>query len=321
MYIANGRICDDKEGKRTCNDLSVIDYFILKSDVFTLVKEFKIMDFDPSLSNVHCGIHISLSCTDTGTEETIPANSERFHARWQQEKCDEFVNNTNIDNVENISEILRILDVPNDMVSKDIVDSAVDALGKIFLESANKTFGEYSKTVKTNVIRSGNIVGKNKPWFNKNCKEKRNNFLRARKRYNLFKNQGTKADMNSFSKEYKRALYDAYGKYQKDFANDIRKMSNNNPKSFWNLLNRYTRSGADKSPVPIQEFYEFFKTCNQQTFDDENVHFDPGIDNDFLREQSGDILNCEITEQEIHTVVSKLQNHKAAGQDGILNEY
>ena len=176
MYIANGRICDDKEGKRTCNDLSVIDYFILKSDVFTLVKEFKIMDFDPSLSNVHCGIHISLSCTDTGTEETIPANSERFHARWQQEKCDEFVNNTNIDNVENISEILRILDVPNDMVSKDIVDSAVDALGKIFLESANKTFGEYSKTVKTNVIRSGNIVGKNKPWFNKNCKEKRNIF-------------------------------------------------------------------------------------------------------------------------------------------------
>ena len=231
LYIPNGRICDDKEGKRTCNDLSVIDYFILKSDVFTLVKEFKIMDFDPSLSDVHCGIHISLSCTDTETEETIPANSERFHARWQQEKCDEFVNNTNIDNVENISEILRILDVPNDMVSKDIVDSAVDALGKIFLESANKTFGEYSKTVKTNVIRSGNIVGKNKPWFNKNCKEKRN-FFRARKRYNLFKNQGTKADMNSFSKEYKRALYDAYGKYQKDFANDIRKMSKNNPKSF-----------------------------------------------------------------------------------------
>ena len=87
------------------------------------------------------------------------------------------------------------------------------------------------------------------------------------------------------------------------------------------MLSRYTRSGADKSPVPIQEFYEFFKTCNQQTFDDENVHFDPGIDNDFLREQSGDILNCEITEQEIHTVVSKLQNNKAAGQDGILNEY
>ena len=52
IYIANSRIGLDKGiGKRTCNNTSVIDYFLMSSKLFSLVKEFEIQDFDPLLSD------------------------------------------------------------------------------------------------------------------------------------------------------------------------------------------------------------------------------------------------------------------------------
>ena len=66
IYIANSRIGLDKRiGKRPCKNTSVIDYFLMSSKLFSLVKEFEIQDFDPLLSDVHNPIHITLQSSVT----------------------------------------------------------------------------------------------------------------------------------------------------------------------------------------------------------------------------------------------------------------
>ena len=63
IYIANGRLGSDKFlGRKTCKASTVVDYAILSPLLFTLVEDFKILPFDPMMSDVHCGIFISLSC-------------------------------------------------------------------------------------------------------------------------------------------------------------------------------------------------------------------------------------------------------------------
>jgi hypothetical protein len=66
LYISNEHLGKDKFiGKNTCKNSTVIDYFPLSSNVFQLVNEFEVMNFDPMLSNVQSPIHISFCVKET----------------------------------------------------------------------------------------------------------------------------------------------------------------------------------------------------------------------------------------------------------------
>ena len=53
-YIANSRVGDDNGiGEKTCKDKSVVDYLLLSSQLFPLIKQFKIEDFIPLYSDCH----------------------------------------------------------------------------------------------------------------------------------------------------------------------------------------------------------------------------------------------------------------------------
>ena len=66
LYIGNGLLGKDKFiGTKTCNNSTVIDYFILSSYVFQSVNEFEVMNFYPMLSDVHSPIHISFLVKET----------------------------------------------------------------------------------------------------------------------------------------------------------------------------------------------------------------------------------------------------------------
>ena len=45
--------------KQTCNNISMIDYFLLSSPVFSLVKLFDVLDFNPLFSEVPCSLYFS----------------------------------------------------------------------------------------------------------------------------------------------------------------------------------------------------------------------------------------------------------------------
>jgi hypothetical protein len=61
LCIANSRIDKDKNiSKKTCNDLSVVDYLILSSNLFSVIKKFDVLDYDPLFSDVHCALYSSV---------------------------------------------------------------------------------------------------------------------------------------------------------------------------------------------------------------------------------------------------------------------
>jgi hypothetical protein len=54
LYIGNGRLGKEKFiGKKTCKNSTVIDYFILFSNVFQLVNEFEVMNVDHMQSDTY----------------------------------------------------------------------------------------------------------------------------------------------------------------------------------------------------------------------------------------------------------------------------
>ena len=60
IFIVNGRVGRDKGvGKLTCKDASVVDYALLSYDMFDTVIDFKVLDFDEMISDVHCAININ----------------------------------------------------------------------------------------------------------------------------------------------------------------------------------------------------------------------------------------------------------------------
>ena len=57
LYIANSRLGKDKfVGRKTCNNVSVVDYLLLSSSLFTHVHNFEVEPFNPLYSDVHCNI-------------------------------------------------------------------------------------------------------------------------------------------------------------------------------------------------------------------------------------------------------------------------
>ena len=87
IYIANSRIGLDKGiGKRTCKNTSVIDYFMMSSKLFSLVKEFEIQDFDPLLADVHNPIHITLQSSVTPNINNSNTSQHRTKTQWFDNK-------------------------------------------------------------------------------------------------------------------------------------------------------------------------------------------------------------------------------------------
>ena len=61
VFIVNGRLGEDaNRGELTCNNVSLVDYFICSPLIFPTVSNFEVLDFDPLLSDIHCAVTLTL---------------------------------------------------------------------------------------------------------------------------------------------------------------------------------------------------------------------------------------------------------------------
>ncbi|CAG2201838.1 unnamed protein product [Mytilus edulis] len=161
MYIANSRIGVDKGvGKTTCKSTSVVDYLLLSSKLFTLVKEFEIQQFDPLLSDVHSAIHITLQSQSTSHKNNSVTSDQTPKTRWHDNKRNQFVNTVH-NKKEQLSAILNDLHIlhSSDHCTQHEIDKVVDSIGEILVSSANETF---VKNPRTTTQRTNQ-----KPWYTK----------------------------------------------------------------------------------------------------------------------------------------------------------
>ena len=153
MCIANGRLGSDKFlGNRTCKGSSVVDYAILSPLLFTSVKEFEILPFEPLMSDAHSGLHISLQCSVSNDNDGNLANEESVvtKATWKPEQSDIFLQNISMVNVENYIEKLSTFCAVG-TVTKEDVEVLVSECSSLLFDAAEAADMISHKTVTSRV--------------------------------------------------------------------------------------------------------------------------------------------------------------------------
>ena len=287
IYIGNSRLYgnDKSIGMKTCKDKTVVDYFLLSSNVFPIVHCFNVLDYNPIFSDVHCGlnVYLNVSTNKVTTTQNMGQNSKSNYVRWNSSKENEFVDAifSNVDSFIELDAIINQQCQGNQV--KVLIDNVVEKMCKIFVDTATSVFGT-KKAVRSK------IKSTNKPWYTKSCYLKRKQFNINRKKYNLRKTAENKRLLTNSGKEYKKEMKKSYSEYQKKCENELRNTSKKDAKKFWNILKSFSKSNsADESKISIDCLYEYFKKLNSSDDQTQGEDF-----SSVYSQNEIDLLNSEI---------------------------
>ncbi|KAJ8315561.1 hypothetical protein KUTeg_007711 [Tegillarca granosa] len=120
------------------------------------------------------------------------------HKKWSQEKSTLFVDNvTNSD----VTELFYLLDKCTVVTARDVINTAVNRITDIFNSAARKSFG---------FKRSQHFRNNSKPWFNKDCLERRKKFHNAKRIYLKNRTDNSKENLNVASKNLMHEFIKTY---------------------------------------------------------------------------------------------------------------
>ena len=161
---------------------------------------------------------------------------------------------------------------------------------------------------------------KYKEWYDTECNDKRNAFNMARRRYRDNQSEENLKLMKLTGKEYKTIINKSKAVHRQKCIEDLKAKESNDPKAFWNIINRTTKH-PNTGNVTIDEFFEHFSVLNATEGDDSRLESssESQIAGNVCNEYS-ETLNSPITEDEVSKAVKRLKNGKACGEDCILNE-
>lgn len=145
-----------------------------------------------------------------------------------------FLSDLRYENIYNLIEVLEEKLNMGEEITDDSINLIVNEIGELFDDTAKTVFGIRKSPVKR--LRQSYDKSQQTPWFNGVCKDKREAFHYARKKYNVHKNDINRNRMNQASREYKKELNKAYDAFQNQMAGEIRSASKNNPKQFFGIF-------------------------------------------------------------------------------------
>ena len=305
LYICNGRIDYDRDGDYTCKGSSVVDYLISTINGLNLVQQFRINEFSPFLSDIHCALTFELPM-QTALSANVTVNKKTH--KWNESKKNNFIQNINITDVDKIKHTLEHINI--DTVDKVQINTVMNAISNTLLQSADKTFGRTS-----NVPNNGKR--NNRPWFGYRCNTARRHYHYAKKRYANYKSLANKVHLENASRDYNTTVKTFKAKYVKSMKTKIRQMRTTKPKEYWKLINSVGKK-FENPQVKLDDCYAFFKELNTNKHDvnnDEEIH----LNDEQYRNES--ILNDPISMEEIRSSIKNLKSNKSGGTDQILNEY
>lgn len=218
------------------------------------------------------------------------------------------MHNIDPNKIDNIKESLENLP---ENICKTEINTISKLIAELFNDAACKTFPSNTSPF-TKKFGS-------KKWYGPQVNKARRRYHTARKKYHVHKNDQYKYELNRASKVYKQTMHTYIKQHKTRNEQKLRDMHSNRPKDFWKILNNLgTNTTSDKIP-DIQAFYEHYKNINTDEDMDANCET-PNIEiNENIND---DLLNREISREEISKMIDKSNNGKAASpQDYIYNEY
>ena len=205
----------------------------------------------------------------------------------------------------------------------------VDKIAKN-IEQVYKEAGEKAGVVRVLAVYRGNDTKKkrqlrksiNKPWFSSECAAKRKEFYLAKNNFQNNEIATNKEIMAQKSQNYRLTMKTAYRDYHNTIHTNLRTLKSNDPKEYWNIINKAQSSGPKMGNVTLENFTDHFRGLNENDLTNTTLRADQDTPLSQQVPTNNDLpFNQLITEGEIRKTIKMLKNGKAGGIDQILNEY
>ena len=183
IFILNGRF-DTDSSNLTCKNSSTVDYVLTTAFNFKMISAFQVREFDSLFSDAHCPISVTIDTKNSkmrNAKAQFRQNDPEIRL-WDDEKRELFIQNLNLEEIQNIDSILSSLSLKKE-INTDEVNTIVGLIKNLFISNAETTFGLRHKA--SVIDKSQNEV--KKPWFNSECYRARNLYHKIRKLFNKYK--------------------------------------------------------------------------------------------------------------------------------------
>ena len=227
MLIVNGRFGNPKvSGQVTCKDSSTVDYAIADTGKLSYINDFRVETFDRCLSDIHCPISLELlGNLPMVVGATIPAHNTptdpdtqsvkqmtNIKVKWDNTKSKQFgetLQNSDINNL--VAQIITISDQPS-IISQGDIDSITNSINQIYIDSGQKIGVINSKPQSHQISarpKAQQRKTNQKPWFENICKQSREEFFLAKRRFKTSPNKPNKTIMNDKCKTNRKTIRSA----------------------------------------------------------------------------------------------------------------
>ena len=119
---------------------------------------------------------------------------------------------------------------PRANFTNDKVNTLVNNLSEIFLNSAKSTFGTYCHKAR----ETRQTKFKDKPWFDLDCKFARQKYLKLKRKFHKYRTEINKQMLAESEKNYNKTQR----KYRQNLCRRLKNMHTKDPKEFWEILNQ-----------------------------------------------------------------------------------
>ena len=309
LKIVNG--CDpwDTEGKLTYTSIhgnSLVDYFLVSNGLFKLISKLTVTDRSDS---DHMPVELYFYSTPepimNGESRPTLSTVRKNKFVWQESKKEEVIAQLES------AHIRERLEWAEQLLA-DSVDESLSVFNTTLLETAKCM-------VKTTCV--GNEKQRKSPWFDKECREKKRRVNKLLKKYRNSKVNGDFILYQEARKDYKITLRDKANRYKEIQAERLVSTTNNS-KEFWSEVRKYrANKRLTKNNISLQEWINYFdKVLNEGVEIGPNDEAEAGQNNDEDVDSSIEVLDADITTEEVSKAINKMKNNKAAGPDGIVAE-
>ena len=297
MMILNGRSGKDRGvGNFTCNNYngkSVVDYIIADNSLIDKLLNFEIKQFDPSLSDVHCGLKVEVL---RAIEVEVNKNNECIGGTrkfWNDVLKASFLRSLENQDLSNICKLLR-----NKNATLSEINEIDRELRRILVESAEIS----------NVLRTPRRLPRKNQWFDMECHVKRTQYR------SMCRNSRSITQKKAALRSYKNFILLKKKTFLKNFNKKLLRLRSKNSKEYWSVIG----SLKCKSSLPkldVKSLSEHFQ----------HLHLLPSsfcIDD--VESTEGDInveLNKNFSCEEVRESLQILKCGKSAGQDNIYPEF
>ncbi|CAG2221325.1 unnamed protein product [Mytilus edulis] len=230
----------------------------------------------------------------------------RNYIKWETSKNDEY------------AQMLQphretLLSVVNDITLDVDIHNAVREITRIIYDSAFKVFG-HSVSINKNIDRQNRP---NNEWFDENCKNARKTFHVTR---NFFLRHQTEANRseyviarNSYNKVKRKAQYN----FKRKKGLELCSIAKTNPKKFWSTLKPKNKSKCVADNEAMFSYFENVLGMNPPELSDTVLDL---LNNTYFDGVNIDLLDTDISEDEIIKALKRLKSGKSAGNDEIVGE-